>query len=29
MNKKQGGNFAALSPTDFIAVTQHISDKGS
>ena len=26
MNKKQGGNFAALSPTDFIAaVTQHIS----
>ena len=29
MNKKQGGNFAALSPTDFIAaVTQHIPDKG-
>ena len=29
MNKKQGGNFAALSPTDFIAaVTQHIFDKG-
>jgi hypothetical protein len=28
MNKKQGGNFAALSPTDFIAaVTQHIPDK--
>jgi Putative transposase len=25
----QGGNFAALSPTDFIAaVTQHIPDKG-
>jgi hypothetical protein len=29
MNKKQGGNFAALSPTDFIAaITQHIPDKG-
>ena len=29
MNKKQGGNFAALSPTDFIAaVTQHLPDKG-
>ena len=29
MNKKQGGNFAALSPTDFIAaVIQHIPDKG-
>jgi hypothetical protein len=29
MNKKQGGNFGALSPTDFIAaVTQHIPDKG-
>jgi hypothetical protein len=28
MNKKQGGNFAALSPTDFIAaVTKHIPDK--
>ena len=27
MNKKQGGNFAALSPTDFIAaVTQHIPE---
>ena len=29
MNKKQGGNLAALSPTDFIAaVTQRIPDKG-
>ncbi len=29
MNKKQRDNFAALSPTDFIAaVTQHIPDKG-
>ncbi len=30
MNKEQGGNFAALSPSDFIAaVTQHIPDKVS
>ena len=30
MNKKQGGNFAALSPTDFIAaVTQHFPTKAS
>jgi Putative transposase len=29
MNTKQGGNFAARSPTDFIAaVSQHIPDKG-
>jgi len=28
MNKKQGGNFAALSPTDFIAASPRHSDKG-